>query len=580
MAMAYDEEEEARLDAQLLSEESEMDAVLTALDDEYFDDDVLLQKHDELVDVSPSRFTEFAIKIPVAGAIDNFNFQDRPYLRRIYDTGHRRILLLCGRQTEKSTSLGNISLAWTSLNVAFKVLYVSATAQQASVFSADRLKSVVDMSPVVRSLTTTRLSQSVWHKQFLNHSQIRVRYAFLNADRTRGIPADMILIDEIQDIFSKNLPVIEQCASHSLFKILRYSGTPKSMDNTIQIYWDQFSTQNEWAVPCYAHAPRHWNILGENNIGKLGPVCAKCGAAINPLSPDCKWVSKQPRNVNNANRVSFDGYRITQLMVPWIVKNPDAWHEHILIPYSTYDKAQFLNEVIGISYDSGMRPLTKYQIQRACRDDIDMNDVEGNMARCEDGVYVGIDHGTDEATSRSVVSLAGYIDGKFTIFYVHVFEGAEADPTTCMEMTAALMTAANFVVAGVDYGGGFDRNDFLARAFGAHKIKKFQYVGRLKQKVRWEPKLKRFVMHRTEVMSDVFNAIRRCAIALPRWEQFEPFAADILNIFSEYSNTLRMIQYKISPGKPDDVFHSILYCLFGSMVAHPRTDIIIPIKDT
>jgi hypothetical protein len=39
-----------------------------------------------------------------------------------------------------------------------------------------------------------------------------------------------------------------------------------------------------------------------------------------------------------------------------------------------------------------------------------------------------------------------------------------------------------------------------------------------------------------------------------------------------------MIQYQVSPGKTDDTFHSILYCLLVSMLVKPRPDILIPLK--
>ena len=90
-----------------------------------------------------------------------------------------------------------------------------------------------------------------------------MRYAFLNADRVRGIPADMVCIDEIQDVLTDNIPVIEECVSHSSFKYKLYAGTPKSLDNTLESLWVEDSTQNEWVVPCDSCGGgdyRHWNI--------------------------------------------------------------------------------------------------------------------------------------------------------------------------------------------------------------------------------------------------------------------------------------------------------------------------------
>ena len=94
-----------------------------------------------------------------------------------------------------------------------------------------------------------------------------MRYAFLNADRARGIPAYALFIDELQDILGDNIPVIEQCLSHApeQWKQYVYAGTPKSLDNIIETYWSSHSTQNEWVVPhdCKGgEGGRFWNVLG------------------------------------------------------------------------------------------------------------------------------------------------------------------------------------------------------------------------------------------------------------------------------------------------------------------------------
>ena len=64
------------------------DTVSTAMDDQIFD-------------VAPSQFAETAIRIPEAGKVSDFSFEGREYLRQIYDTQSKRVLLKCGRQVEK-----------------------------------------------------------------------------------------------------------------------------------------------------------------------------------------------------------------------------------------------------------------------------------------------------------------------------------------------------------------------------------------------------------------------------------------------------------------------------------------------
>jgi hypothetical protein len=110
-------------------------------------------------------------------------------------------------------------------------------------------------------------------------------------------------------------------------------------------------------------------------------------------------------------------------------------------------------------------------------------------------------------------------------------------------------------------------------------VVKFQYNPKQKKKVYWEEHLLRYMVHRSEVMSDIFAAFKDRKVDFPCWNDFiEPHASDILNIFSEYNERQRMIEYKKAPGKTDDAFHSILYCMLGSMIVRPRPDIITPMK--
>lgn len=534
-------------------------------------------------DISPSQFAETAIRVPEAGRIADFEFEGREYLRRVYDTPAKKLLLKCGRQVEKSTTIGNRLLCYSALTNNFRSLFVAPSAEQAKVFSTDRIKDVVEASPLLRAYTTTKISQAVFFKKFINFSQIRLRYAYLTADRVRGIPADLVCIDEIQDILIDNIPVIEQCAFHSKYKLFVYSGTPKSEDNTIEYYWSEFSTQNEWVVPCEKHGtPKdksswHWNVLGEKNIGKLGLICDKCGEPISARNPNAMWASTNPRTNDNEDKVSFEGYRIPQIMVPWV-----DWPE-ILVAQEQYSRAQFMNEKLGMSYDSGVRPITKGQLKACSRPEIRLGDIE-SFKRIAQGrqIYAGIDWGTGENASYTVISFGGYFGtGNFSIFWIHRFTGPDLEPERQLDLISQMVSQLHVQIIGTDYGGGFWQNDTLMRRFGAAKVMKYQYNPRQKKKVYWEPNLGRYMCHRSEIMSDIFTAFKRKMIDLPNWDDFnEPFGSDILNIFSEYNVRLRMTEYKKAPGKTDDAFHSIVYCMLASMIQNPRPDILTPMKDT
>lgn len=541
------------------------------------------RKNKVLPAVTPSEFTELAFRMPRADGMgyEPFTFEGRPHMRRIYDTPARRVLLFCGRQVEKSTLLGNRIITYSCMVQGFRTLYVSPSATQTKTFSVDRIKEPLETSDILKVYTTTALQQNVFEKQFVNRSKITLRYAFLNADRTRGIPAWALALDELQDILSDNIPVIEQCTSHAPenWKRFIYAGTPKGLDNVIEYYRSgtakdgrPMSTMGEWVVPCDRHGGeggRYWNILGEKNIQKRGLSCEKCHQLIDAQHPDSQWACMQENGI-------FESYRIPQLMVPW-----RAWDE-IMLDYGRYDRPRFYNEVLGISYDSGLRPLTRAQLRECCRDEISMHPDELEKYKALSAgqpVFCGIDWGTGENT-YTVLVLATYVNGRFRVFYVHRFVGEDVDPERQLAKIAEMIQYFNAQLIGTDYGGGFHSNDFLMRKFGPQRLHKYQYMARGKKKIGYNPGFRRWQMVRTEVMSDLFNAIKRKQLDLPRWVEFEdPYGNDCLNIFAEYNNTLRMMQYNHRPDKPDDTFHAILYCLLVSMIRQPRPDIISPIRE-
>ena len=535
-----------------------------------------------LSSVTPSQFTEFALRMPRfdGQGYAPFTFEGRRHMRRIYDTSARRLLLTCGRQVEKSTCIGNMALAYSCMLPGYKTLYVSPSATQTKTFSVDRLKEPLETSEILKGFTTTLLQQNVFEKQFVNRSKIVLRYAFLNADRIRGIASFRILIDELQDILADNIPVIEQSASHAPehLKSYIYAGTPKGLDNTLEWYrsgtsksGQPMSTMGEWVVPCDRHGGeggRYWNILGEKNIQRKGLSCEKCHQIIDPMHPDAQWAMMQENGV-------FENYRIPQLMVPW-----RSWDE-IMLDYGRYDRARFYNEVLGTSYDSGLRPLTRQQMRDVCTGDpMSPRALEKyRLLSANQPVFAGIDWGTGE-NSYTVLVLATYVDSKFTVFYAHRFTGEDTDPEPQLAKISEMIQYFNVRLIGADYGGGFHPNDRLTRLFGPQRVWKYMWMPRGKKKLEWKGQFRRFQAVRTEVLSDMFNAIKRRQLAFPAWADFEdPHGQDFLNVYAKYNETLRMLQYDHRPDRPDDTLHATTYAFLVSMLVFPRPDIIAPNRE-
>lgn len=473
--------------------------------------------------------------------------------------------------THNSSTLAFKAVSLCALIPHFTALYVSPTQGQTKTFSIERVKETLDTSEVLKKWVNREGSTGVFRKQFINRSQILMLYAFLSADRIRGNSADLIELDERQDILSDHIPIIMECSSHSPYKYRIDSGTPKSMDNSFQAEWES-SDQREWLVPCDNCGGgdyRFWNQLGERNMGKRYLQCSRCGKHIYPQHPNAQWVQAFSEKVK-------DGFHISQLMVPWI-----KWDE-ILVKQKEYSRSRFFNEVLGQSHDSGKRPLTAPMIRANCDPKLSMDPQSlAEIKRQLTGkpIFAGIDWSGGEH-SYDVLSLGAYLDDKFTIFYIYRFMGPEAEPTELMKTIIGLLQAWNVHSIGADYGGGYHANANLVKVFGAKRVWKFEH-STTKKKVSWSPEKGRFLLNRTECMTDLFNAIRHNNfVRFPKWQQFEdPYAKDMLNIFSEYSESFRAVKYDHAKTNPDDSFHSILYCSLASMIIYPRPDILNPDKE-
>ncbi len=566
------------------------------------DTDFILSKDDEdrssEINISVSGWTQFAFRMfnKDKNKYENFSFKGREYWIPIYDSPADRILAKCGRQVNKSTWLGNTALSLCCIQPAFKALYVSPSQTQTKEYMKDRVIGPIEDSEVLKKYKDTRGIDNTLVKQFITRSEILFRYAFLNADRIRGIGGvDLLIIDEIQNIIKDNIPIIEQVqfAASTKYKKTYYSGTPLGLDNPIEEVWANQSTQNEWAIPCNRHSylgggkitRQHWNIVtDEKCLGKEGLICDSCGNSISPRDPDCKWVSMNPLIYKTAAK-PFQGFHIPQLI------SPDCDWRTVRDYMNRYSKAQFYNEVLGMSYDSGEKPLTRQDLIDNC-DDNTNEDLKLSLKpeyqeklkyHLQDGepIFAGIDWGAQTEKSYTVLTIAKYFDfgGRryFVPFFWKRFEGPEAESTYMMKAIIKLLHTYRVKYIGTDFGGGMVQNDQLMREFGAQRVLKYQYSNP-KTKMKWEPNLYRFIIHRSECMSSIFTAIKRKDVfRFPKWEDFEdPYGRDILAITSEYNPRTRIIMYQKNPANTDDSFHSLLYCFLTSFVEFPRRDILNP----
>lgn len=540
--------------------------------------------------VLPSQFAEHFINVLPHQPM---SFEGREYLREIYDGDSDEILLKSGRQIEKTTVLGNLLIFYAIHFEGARVMYVSPSDRQTKTFSRERVRATLLNSPKLREFVVPAEFNVYDYPIAVSRAWIKLRSSYLTADRCRGEPADILILDEYQDLLTENIPVLRECTFHASVAWRRFynAGTPKTMDNPIEKLWKK-STMTELMFPCRAHGEStrswtwFWFPITLDCLGLKGLICPKCGKPVNHLDPLATWVDTATRS----QEAKVRGYHISQVVTPMAHEvSPDgkrAWDE-ITIKKDRYPIGKFLNEVMGESFDHGMRPINESDMI-SCQDPnwvMGPEQLKRVMRQSSHyPVYAGIDWGGGGDYSYTVVALGTYAlssnMSQFFIFYWHRFDGKEADPELQLSRILDLLRGFNVRHCVADYGMGHYQNNCLVKKLSAKRFTKMQYIGRQNGKLVWRPKLGWITAHKSAVCADWIAAVKQGKIGLPSWKVFaEPFGADFLNVRAEYNDKRNETVYTHLAESAVDSFHAGLYCLAASLRDRPRPDITTLVVD-
>lgn len=465
---------------------------------------------------------------------------------------------LQSKNTAKSTTMSNIMLADAITRPkdpnkggsgGFQQMYVSPTVDQTKIFSHDRLTPAIDGSPWVKKhFIDSRMVQNVFMKQLKNGSKMYLRYALLNADRLRGFSVDKIYYDECQDLREEIMPVADQSMSRSYYKERVFSGTPKLTKGTLANLWYR-STMNEYMPKC-EHCNK-WNILDEKNIGKKGLICKYCGKGLNPRNG--QWV----RTAKAANdKYKTIGFRVCALHfygAPWV-----DWQQDIILKYETEPRNIFFNETLGLEYDDGVSPLTEADIRKCCDENWKL-DQKLSPTTMGSYVFMGVDYGPINSNeSYTVVLVLCREQGqKIRVVTAKRYIGKEADFAFIHNDLTAKFGYWHASAIGADHGMGEATNSELRSRLGIDKVIAFQHQANQKEELKWNAKLNAFTTSRTQIMTRFFSDIKKGRFIFPNWEEWEPFAQDLLAPAIDYDKDKTRMFYVNN--KPDDTLHALIY---------------------
>lgn len=517
-----------------------------------------------------------------------------PFVPLFDTTTPTSMLLKCARQTGKSASLSARAVITVASNPHYNILFVTPLFEMVRRLSTSYVAPFINESPIRDFLVGKRGSANVLHRAFGNGSNLYFSYAYLSADRIRGINASEVDFDELQNFDIQFLPEVVETTSGSEHGLIRYAGTPMTMENAVEEQW-QASSMAEWVIPCKACHKDNIPSLDYDLDAMIGPyhediseerpgvICAnpKCRRPIFPR--EGFWADRRPELRNQ-----FCGLHVPQIIIPQHYASPDRWQRLLnkRNHHEGFTDGKFYNEVCAESYDQGARLITLAELQAAASLDIRSIEHAVEMADRYEQVAIGVDWGGGglKGDSLTKIAVAGaHMDGSIDIIF------GQASNTPHNQAREASLVRKRFAqfradIIAHDFAvAGELRDKFLIdNGFPPQFIMPVQYVPGMRQKIiKWNPPFKGkrgyHSLDKPKALGLVCNAIRHGLI------RFFPMQGDGVKLIKEFlalaedkterDNAADIYRIVRTPGRSDDFAHAVTFAccaLWNKMERWPK----------
>ena len=442
----------------------------------------------------------------------------------------------------------------------YRMMYVAPNEQATKRFSHDYLTARF-ASPPLQKIISKLSKNDVYVKEVADsNSNIILTYASEDASRTRGPATDSNIFDECQGMNLDIIPVVNETMAISPIKRETYAGTPLTTDNTINTIWKK-GHQMEWMTKC--EGCNHWNSLTEANeplkmILKQGLSCSKCSKLLNTNIG--QWIDFNP------GEHELYGFHLAQPILPYYNQREKDWKEIYNKVHnidSNYSVLQVYNEVFGLAYDIGSKPITEEHLKSLCVLG-PMNTIYQRNATRYQYIVGGVDWGVNPESSRTVFTLMGLRhDGYLEVFYIRIFKNTDYElqireiADICRVYQPTLFTDSGpDPIRGKMLGNLY--NSSMTQLVSYREMNLTQYTDFPPDALDWSQT--RWCLNRSEVMSFTFELIKKSKILLPCWEDSSEACQDILSIFTEVKEDNLRSKIFYRHRDPDDAFHCITWC--------------------
>ena len=495
--------------------------------------------------------------------------------RLLYDLYPQFLVVKAGRQVGKSLGLAGRITTGSISQPYFQSLFIAPSQIQTKRWSGGYLDTFRESKYVSKYFVNNKDPGNVCEKTFTNKSKVYLSYgqSSTDMDSVRGLTADLLCLDEVQDIELASVPIVKEILNTSEFGYQLFTGTSKSNAGTLEQLWQQ-TNQMQFVKKCERCSkwviPDNFERCMEMVTNSKYMVCPFCHNEFSFYGG--QWVAT--RNELSQGQGAKYGMALPQLIFGANTRTGSRqWAD-------LYDKVQqsqngvlytaetVANEIFGLATDLGSTSLSMTEAQRCSIPDFkewakpDKSNIEPAMLPVINGIHTtvcGVDWSVSGSEgSHTVVTILG-IDhsGRMIVLFSKKLIGSHI--LTQVDEVLSIAGSYGCKMIGSDRGVGVLQGELMQQKYGTTRVIMCQYVS-ASRRLKWDAAGNFLAADRTGAMDDVMHKMRLGPdrFMTPNWTYMEPYWSDALSIFEE-ETTIGKRVYRKQPSVPDDWFHSVVF---------------------
>lgn len=386
------------------------------------------------------------------------------------------------------------------------------------------------------------------------------------------------------------LPDIEQCQKASRMPTTIYAGTSTTTDSLLETKFGE-SSQAAWLI----RAPGYHS----QSVGKGWINCSDRDDILKAIQPQgiTNPATGQKLDVTDGRFVhqiqsnfelGYLGFHIPQVIIPDYANVPQKWIE-IWNAFQSYDIKKFLQEILGIPTEEGMREITLQDLKNMCvlpETPETLRQIAGSGSSRYKYTVSGCDWGgsdynpaTKTKVSYTVHAIIGICwDGSMEIVHMRQYSGM--DYRSIANQICEDHKTYKCVGIASDFGVGAAYNMLLREnpAIIPERHFIFAYVGPQSAMIKapaggagW---FNQYSLNRTESITSLYQAIKNGRFRCYTWELAQERLLELLNLYRVPTETVggnSGFRYQRHGSKADDTLHAInfAYCLARIVLNEP-----------